>query len=107
MFTAGPGRNLYFFYCQGRGRAGIKNFEMTGAGPGLEKLKMPGPGPSQDRNFFYCRGRAGIYFFYCRGRAGIEIFFIAGAGPGFNFFIAGAGPGRDHLRFVISCYEYL
>ena len=38
---AGPGSIFYF---RGRGWAGIKNFEMTGAGPGLEKLKMPGPG---------------------------------------------------------------
>ena len=51
---------------------------MTEAGPGLEKLKMPGPGQSRDRNFFAVAG-PGFKFFYCRGRD----FFIAegGAGP--------------------------
>ena len=82
-----PGRDLYFFYCQGRGRAGIKKFEMTGAGPGLEKLEipgseffllpgpardlfflLPGPGLGRDLIFFYCRGWD--LFIHCRGRAG-------------------------------------
>ena len=86
---------------------------MTEAGPGLVKLKMPGPG----LEFFYCRGRAGILIFiagagagprlkkfYCRGLGWAEIgivFLLPGAGLGFNFFlfpgpvffIAGAGPG--------------
>ena len=73
----GPGRDLYFFiagaepglkffHCRDRGWAGIKNFEMTGAGSGLEKLKMPGP--CRDQNFFI-------------------------AGPGFKFSIIGAGAG--------------
>ena len=54
---------------------------MTGAGPGLEKLKMPGseffllPGPGRNLNFFYCRGRN---FFYYRDRAGIYIFLLTG-----------------------------
>ena len=57
---------------------------MTGAGPGLEKLKMPGPG---------------LEFFYCRGRAGILIF-IAGAWPRLKIFIAGAYVGlRSELFF--------
>ena len=55
--VAGPGSEFFyiFFYCRGRGRAGIKNFELTGAeaGPGSE--------------FFYCRGRAGIYIFLLPG----------------------------------------
>ena len=83
---------------------------MTWAGPGLQKLKMPGPGPSQDRNFFiagagpefnffYCRGRD---FFYCRGRAEIGIFSIAGAGPGRDIFIAGAGAGQGSEFFFIA-----
>ena len=67
----GPGRDLYFFYCRGRGRAGIKNFEMTWAGPGLEKLKIPGAGPSQDRNYFFAGAGPASGFFYCRGRTGI------------------------------------
>ena len=77
---------------------------MTGAGPGLEKLKMPGPGQSRDRNFFSVAGPGfkfflllGPGFFYCRGRgrAGIRIFLIVGAGPGFKFFIAGSGAGPE------------
>ena len=91
----GPRQNWNIFYC--RGRAGIKNFEMTGAGPGLEKLKMPGPGPSQDRNFFYCRGRTGIYFFLLPG-PGFFIIAGAGAGPASEFFLL-SGPGRD-LNFL-------
>ena len=69
---------------------------MTGAGPGLEKLKMPGLGPGWDRNFFlpgpgrdfknFIAG-AGIFFIAGAGAGlGSELFFIAGAGPGFNFF---------------------
>ena len=94
----------------GRGWAGIKYFEITGAGTG--KIENAGAGPGSEFFFiagtepgfkiFYCR--VGIYFFYCRGRgrAGIGIFFIAGAGPGFNFFYCRGrdffllpGPGRD------------
>ena len=68
----GPGRDLYFFFfCRSRGRAGIKNFEMTWAGPGLEKLKIPGAGPSQDRNYFFAGAGPASGFFYCRGRTGI------------------------------------
>ena len=69
---------------------------MTGAGPGLEKLKMPGPGPSQDRNFFYCRGRTGIYFFYCQGR---DFLLLPGPGRHRNFFLL-SGPGRDLNYFI-------
>ena len=36
FFIAGAGPGFKFFYCWGRGWAGIKNVEMTGAGPGLE-----------------------------------------------------------------------
>ena len=81
---------------------------MTGAGPGLEKLKMPGLGPGWDLNFFiagagpgfkffYCRGRD---FFYCRGRAGIRISLLPGPGRDLYFFIAGAeaGPGLKILK---------
>ena len=62
FFISGAGPGFIYFYCRGRSWTRIKNFEMTGAGPGLDKLKMPGPGlgPGRDRNFFYCRGRAGI-----------------------------------------------
>ena len=69
--VAGPGSEffycrsragIYILYCRGRGqgRAGIKNFEMTRTGPRLEKLKMPEPGPSQDRNLLSGPG----FFFY-------------------------------------------
>ena len=68
---------------------------MTGAGPGLEKLKMPGSeffiaGAGPEFTFFYCQGR---------GRTGI-IFFIAGATRDLYFFIAGseAGPGLKILK---------
>ena len=89
MRGAGAGPIYIFFYC--RGRAGIKNFEMTEVGPGLEKLKMPGPGQSRDRNFLLWPGRD-LIFFYCRGRD----FFIdgAGSGPGSEFFLL-PGLGRD------------
>ena len=102
---------------------------MTGARPGLDKLKMPGP--DRDRYFFYCRGRAGILIFiagagagprlkknYCRGLGWAEIgivflfpgpvFFIAGAGLGFKkilltgpgfFLLPGPRPGRDRNFF--------
>ena len=93
----GSGRDLYFFIAGAgaeprlkifhrryRGWAGINNFEMTGAGPGLEKLKMPGPGPSQDRIFFIAGTGPGFI-----------LFFIAGAGLGLKIFIAGSGLGRD------------
>ena len=53
---------------------------MTRAGPGLDKLKMPGPGLGP--------GRVGI-------------FFIVGAGPEFIFFFiarAEVGPGLKILK---------
>ena len=44
LFIAGLGS---FFHFRGRGWAGIKNFEMTGAGaePGLEKIGNAEAGP--------------------------------------------------------------
>ena len=96
----GPGRDLYFFiagaepglkffHCRDRGWAGIKNFEMTGAGSGLEKLKMPGP--CRDQNFFIAGpgfkfsiagagAGPGLKIFYCWGRPGIYIFLLPGSG---------------------------
>ena len=51
----GPGRDLFFISGAVVG-PGSKILKLPG--PGLEKLKMLRPG--RDRNFFYCRGRAGI-----------------------------------------------
>ena len=71
---------------------------MTGAGPGLEKLKMPGPG--RDRNFFIAGAGPGFKFFYCRGRgrAGIKKILLLGPGRDLYFFIAGVGPGLKILK---------
>ena len=58
---------------------------MTGAGPGLEKLKMPGLGPGWDLNFFIAGAGPGFKFFYCRGR---DLFFLL-PGPGLGSEIGG------------------
>ena len=68
------------------------------AGPGLEKLKMPGPGSE----FFIAGTGPGSKFVYCRGRgrAGIKKFLLPGPGLGrdWNCFLS-PGPGRDSNFF--------
>ena len=58
---------------------------MTGAGPGLEKFKMPG----RDWKNLKCRAGPGFDFF----NAGAGIFLLPRPGRDLNFFIAGAGAG--------------
>ena len=45
QFCLLPGPGSFFFHFRGRGWAGIKNFEMTGAEPGFEKLGNVEAGP--------------------------------------------------------------
>ena len=91
-----PGRDLYFFCC--RGRAGIKKFEMTGAQPGLEKLKMPEPEffllSGLGRNLKIFIAGAGNRNFFLSPGPGRDLNFVLLPGPGF-FLLPGLGPSRD------------